>query len=181
MLLVAAVIIVVQMSRKQDAEEREIDFEEIPEDDDLFAEDDDDFLDQDRFDTAYTQEDNELRPFDFSFEDAFPEERFIHYADIHSHNSMAAKFSFVDDADEKATRLYLVVGNLDRFYPDITARVSCGGTFLEINPQAVIEGIGDEFPVEWLDQVKRDVPCSDRRKGSKDNPLVSKCLKVVFG
>ncbi len=74
MLLVAAVIIVVQMSRKQDAEEREIDFEEIPEDDDLFAEDDDDFLDQDRFDTAYTQEDNELRPFDFSFEDAFPEE-----------------------------------------------------------------------------------------------------------
>ncbi|MBR6405412.1 MAG: hypothetical protein IKS18_04360 [Lachnospiraceae bacterium] len=74
MLLVAAVIIVVQMSRKQDAEEREIDFEEIPEDDDLFSEDDDDFLDQDRFDTAYTQEDNELRPFDFSFEDAFPEE-----------------------------------------------------------------------------------------------------------
>ena len=113
--------------------------------------------------------------------DTFPEERYIHYADIHSHNSMAAEFSSVDDADEKATRLYLVVGRLDRFYPDITARVSCGGTFLEIEPADVIDGIGEEFPVEWLDQVKRDAPYSEGRKGSKGNPLVSKCLKVVLG
>ncbi len=71
-LLVAAIIIVVQMSRKQDEEEREIDFEEIPEDDELLVQDE--YMDQDRFDTAYTQEDNDLRPFDISFEDAFPDE-----------------------------------------------------------------------------------------------------------
>lgn len=91
----------------------------------------------------------------FRVEEALPEERYLHYADIHSHNSMAAKFSPIDDADEKATRLYLVVGRLDRFYPQITARVSCGGTFLEIDPASVIEGIGEEFPTEWLDRVER--------------------------
>ena len=84
-----------------------------------------------------------------------PEERYLHYADIHSHNSMAAKFSAIDDADEKATRLYIVVGRLDRFYPDVTARVSCGGTYLPIDPHLVMEGVGEEFPAEWLDQVER--------------------------
>ena len=84
-----------------------------------------------------------------------PEDRYLHYADIHSHNSMAAKFSAIDDADEKATRLYIVVGRLDRFYPDVTARVSCGGTYLPIDPHLVMEGVGEEFPAEWLDQVER--------------------------
>ena len=85
----------------------------------------------------------------------FPEDRYLLYADIHSHNSMAAEFSPVDDADEKATRLYIVAGRLHEFYPHICARVSCGGTFLEIDPGLVIEGIGEEFPMEWLDRVER--------------------------
>ena len=100
---------------------------------------------------------------EFEVEDStFPEERYLHYADIHSHNSMAAKFSSVDDADEMATRLYLVVGRLDKFYPDITARVSCGGTFIEIDPSLVIEDIGEEFPVDWLDKVEHVT--ADERK-----------------
>ena len=89
---------------------------------------------------------------------ALPEERYIHYADIHSHNSMAAKFSYIDDEDERATRLYFVVGHLDRFYPSIAARMSCGGSYQEIDPSLVLEGIGEEFPTEWLDQVER---CGD--------------------
>lgn len=85
---------------------------------------------------------------------ALPEDRYIHYADIHSHNSMAAKFSSTDNEDEKATRLYFVVGHLDQFYPSITARISCGGVFQEIDPSLVLEGVGEEFPHEWLDQVE---------------------------
>ncbi len=61
-------------------------------------------------------------------------------------NSMAAKFSYTDDEDEKATRIYFVVGHLDRFYPTITARMSCGGTYQEIDPSQVLEGVGDDFP-----------------------------------
>ena len=83
-----------------------------------------------------------------------PEERYLHYADIHSHNSMPARFSPVDNHDERATRLYIVLGNLERFYPSITVRASCGGEYVELDPNLVLEGIGEEFPTEWLDQVE---------------------------
>ena len=81
------------------------------------------------------------------------EDRYLHYADIHSHNSMAAMFSATDDWDEQPTGLYIVIGHLDRFYPNISVRVSCGGSFHSIDPSLVLEGIGEEFPLEWIDQV----------------------------
>ncbi len=86
--------------------------------------------------------------------DAPSEKHYLHYADIHSHNSMEAKFSPVDDRDEQATRLYIVLGRLDKFFPDISVRMSCGGTFLELDPATVLESVEDEFPAEWLDKVK---------------------------
>ena len=88
-------------------------------------------------------------------DNTLPEDRYLHYADIHSHNSMTAKFSTTDDADERATRLYIVIGRLDKFYPDISARVSCGGTYLPIDTNLVVESVGGEFPTKWLDQVER--------------------------
>lgn len=91
-----------------------------------------------------------------------PEDRYLLYADVHSHNSMPAKFSPVDDKDEKATRLYVVIGNLNRFFPSVTARVSCGGTYMTIDPHLVMESVGEEFPPDWLDQVER-IPISEAR------------------
>ena len=67
---------------------------------------------------------------------------------------MAAKFSCTDDHDERPTGLYIVIGRLDRFYPDISARISCGGTFHDIDPSLVLENIEEEFPLEWIDQVE---------------------------
>ena len=52
----------------------------------------------------------------------------------------------------------MVIGRLDRFYPQLTARVSCGGTYLEIDPELVAEGVGEEFPAKWLDHVERAEP-----------------------
>ena len=98
-------------------------------------------------------------------DNCLPEERYLHYADIHSHNSMEAKFSAVDDRDEKATRLYIVIGRLNSFYPSVSARISCGGTYLPVAPELVMEGVGEEFPAEWLDKVER-VPV---RKGAAEN------------
>ena len=86
--------------------------------------------------------------------DDLPEERYLHYIDIHSHNSMEAKFSPVDDEDERATRIYIVVGRLDKFFPDITVRMSCGGTYLTLPPGCVLESFGAAFPAEWRTQVK---------------------------
>lgn len=72
------------------------------------------------------------------------EDALIHYADIHSHNSMAAQFSSIDDADEKGDRLYLVMGRLDQYFPEVSARICNGGTFLPIHPSDVLE---DSFPI----------------------------------
>lgn len=81
------------------------------------------------------------------------ETRYIHYADIHSHNSMEAFFSTVDDQDERGTGIYMVLGRLDRFYPDIAVRICCGGSFVDIEPGIVIEGMEEPFPPEWSDHV----------------------------
>ena len=86
--------------------------------------------------------------------DAYPEDRYLHYIDIHSHNSMEAKFSHVDDEDEQATRIYIVVGRLDKFFPDVTVRMSCGGTYLELDPGCVLESLGGVFPQEWRANVE---------------------------
>ena len=57
-------------------------------------------------------------------EDLPDDTRYLYYADIHSHNSMKAVFSAIDDMDERGTRLYLVIGRLDQFFPEISARIS---------------------------------------------------------
>jgi hypothetical protein len=80
-------------------------------------------------------------------------ERYIHFMDIHSHNSMRAFFSHIDDKDEKATRLYTVVGRLDKFFPEIKTRISNGGKYHEIDPGEVFEYITRPFPPKWKDNV----------------------------
>lgn len=87
--------------------------------------------------------------------DTLPESRYLHYADIHSHNSMEARFSSTDDRDEKATRLYIVLGRLDRFFPEISVRMSCGGVFQPLDPATVLESVGEVFPHQWHDNVKK--------------------------
>lgn len=77
------------------------------------------------------------------------ESRYLRYADIHSHNSMEAFFSGVDDADERGTGLYMVLGQLDRFFPEIVTRIACGGSFVEIDPNVVIEGLETPYPPSW--------------------------------
>jgi len=80
-------------------------------------------------------------------------DRFLHVADIHSHNTMAAKFSSTDDDDEKAARIYMVIGRLHQLLPDIAVRVAGGGGFVEIDPASVIEFDGRSFPDQWLKNV----------------------------
>lgn len=86
-------------------------------------------------------------------EDALDDERYVCFADIHSHNSMPAKFSLTDDHDERMTRVYLVIGRLDRYFPEISARISCGGRFLPIPIGQVIEDIPGDFPSHWTQTV----------------------------
>lgn len=88
-------------------------------------------------------------------------ERFVHVMDIHSHNTMKAQFSTIDDDDEKATRIYAVIGRLDKYFPDISVRISVGGKYVPIDPSLVFDEIHIEFPDYWTLQVeasnKKDV------------------------
>lgn len=80
--------------------------------------------------------------------------RYLHVMDVHSHNTMAARFSRTDDLDEQATRLYMVIGRLDRYYPDIRCRFACGGRHVEIPAEDVCERTDVPFAPEWLKAVR---------------------------
>ena len=80
-------------------------------------------------------------------------ERYLHYMDIHSHNTMPARFSSIDDADEKATRVYAVIGRLDNLMPEISVRISNGGKYLSIDPMLVFEQFDCSCPLGWSDRV----------------------------
>lgn len=88
------------------------------------------------------------------------DERYLHVADIHSHNTMSAKFSTTDNEDEKATRLYFVIGRLERYFPEISARISNGGKFHLIDPSVALEGMEASYPGDWHSRVTivRDTP-----------------------
>lgn len=81
------------------------------------------------------------------------EDKFLLVMEIHSHNTMEAVFSSTDDKDERATRLYSVIGRLDKLFPDITTRISVGGKYVEINPSYVFEGVNTSFPEKWNEAV----------------------------
>ena len=106
------------------------------------------------------------------------EKRYIRYADIHSHNNMEAFFSSVDDWDERDTGLYMVLGNLDSFYPDLKARFFCGGTFVPIDPTEIVEGLKSPYPPEW----SRNVSCQrNGRSSSGHKPLCSRTAAAFRG
>lgn len=82
------------------------------------------------------------------------EEKFVLVMEVHSHNTMKAFFSPTDDKDERATRLYTVVGRLDKLFPEIKTRASVGGTFIPVCPADVFEGIAVDFPESWSQAVQ---------------------------
>ena len=94
---------------------------------------------------------------DSVLEEEYPD-HLIHVMDIHSHNTMPAKFSPVDDEDEKPTRLYAVMGMLHRAFPDICVRASCGGHFVQVDPIEVFDTKATNFPHPsiWDEQI--DLP-----------------------
>ena len=88
-------------------------------------------------------------------DDLLDDQRYLHYADLHSHNDMPANFSMTDDRDERANRVYMVMGRLDRYFPELSVRVCNGGHFCAIPPEQVLEPVSEgDFPLEWLERIK---------------------------
>ena len=85
----------------------------------------------------------------------YSSDRYIHYVDIHSHNNMNAFFSKTDNRDEKAARVYAVVGKISGFFPEIKVRIANSRSFVEIDPSVVFESIVSvrNFPEQWKSAV----------------------------
>ncbi|MFC5449166.1 hypothetical protein ACFPOG_12915 [Paenibacillus aestuarii] len=85
--------------------------------------------------------------------------RYVQIMHIHSHNSMEAYFSSIDNDDEKAFMLYGVVGRLNYHQPDMLLRVGCNGEFIALplgyifeNP--ILTPTSISYPKEWDDRVQ---------------------------
>jgi len=83
-------------------------------------------------------------------------ENLIHVMDIHSHNTMRAKFSETDDNDEKVTRLYGVIGRLDKEIPDMELRASNGGKFINLKFNEIFD-IDATYPESWADEINHSI------------------------
>ena len=114
-------------------------------------------------------------------------DRYVHVADIHSHNSMRAFFSGIDDKDELATRVYMVVGRLDQPTPEISARISNGGRFLPIDPSLVVETMPPypvDFPEEWTAAVSvtgaGESSSRHEEMFQMDSGLLDRCMRRFY-
>jgi len=67
-------------------------------------------------------------------------EDFFVVAHIHSHGRLPAFFSATDDADEVRTGLYGVLGRCHEDSPELRFRMSCGGHFRPLAPEALFDG-----------------------------------------
>lgn len=68
------------------------------------------------------------------------ENKWILMMDIHSHGRYPAFFSCVDDSDEKGTRLYMVMGNLDQERVTCVLRAGIAGSYQPLQIEDIFEG-----------------------------------------
>ena len=92
----------------------------------------------------------------YEVDEKFEDPKYIFFFEIHSHGSMGAFFSGVDDADEKSDRFYGVIGKVSQKFPEIKLRLCLGKNKQDVDLEDIFD-ISDEegsFPKEWLDNIK---------------------------
>jgi len=117
----------------------------------------------------------------------YPSSRYVQVVSCHSHDTMGAFFSGVDDADEKADMLYMVLGQLDKPTPEFKIRANLKGkeickleldflfdiTDEDFSKEAPSWRGSDFFPTDWLENVvplKRPIHTISSRFGFPNRP-----------
>ncbi len=95
--------------------------------------------------------------------------------DIHSHNSMPAFFSSIDDEDEQEDRLYGVIGCLHQRLPHLAFRLGVAGRFVELEGRSLFEGpeAAHSWPKQWMENCEY-APFGHHRRAGKQEPEVGK-------
>lgn len=73
--------------------------------------------------------------------------------EIHSHNTMSANFSSIDNQEQKETMLFTVIGNINKYFPEMDVRASCGGKYIKVNPNSVFKSPYMHYPQIWNEKV----------------------------
>ena len=71
--------------------------------------------------------------------DELNDRNIIQFMDIHSHNTMNAFFSRIDDEDECYPGVFGVIGRLDKEIPDVLLRAGLEGCFTTLKFSEVFE------------------------------------------
>lgn len=92
--------------------------------------------------------------------------------EIHSHNTMNAFFSGIDNADEKDDRFYGVIGRVGDYFPQILVRLSVNGMKIDVAVEDIFDIENSDinveaFPPEWLNQVKKQHFLVRKYRGSR--------------
>ncbi|MCE1255784.1 MAG: Mov34/MPN/PAD-1 family protein [Anaerolineae bacterium] len=61
--------------------------------------------------------------------------------ELHSHNTMPARFSSIDDGDETGFKLYAVIGNITGSKIELCVRVGIYGHFCEVPAKLVFQSM----------------------------------------
>jgi len=103
------------------------------------------------------------------------EEKHILVMDIHSHNSMSAFFSGIDDADEKEDRLYGVIGHVNQPIPDLKFRMGMAGRFVNLDGRSLFgpAEAAQPWPQEWLELCCHSYTPRHQNWQSKDSKVGS--------
>lgn len=82
------------------------------------------------------------------------ESRYLLVMDIHSHNSMPAFFSGIDDDDEQEDRLYGVIGCVHQRIPHFEFRMGVAGRFIALDGRRLFDGPSQaqDWPRDWLNR-----------------------------
>jgi proteasome lid subunit RPN8/RPN11 len=88
----------------------------------------------------------------------YPEPRYLDVLHIHSHHTMPAEFSDLDNLNERKYRLYVVVGQMQNPVPDVTVRVGHGGAYVYLPVDYIFDSSElsyrrDDYPKEWENRV----------------------------
>lgn len=88
---------------------------------------------------------------------SYEQQGFVEVLQLHSHNTMEAYFSSVDNRDEKRFLLYGVIGQLDQVEPNMKIRAGLNGHFYNLPIDYVFDEPDlmkvSDYPLAWHKRV----------------------------
>jgi len=108
------------------------------------------------------------------------EARCVLVLEMHSHNTMGAFFSGVDNADEKSDRFFGVVGKLNHHNPEMLFSFVCGGKRVGIACSDIFDDEPEvSFPGDWKSRITKYVVATTKNSYSYEGGFLEEERSTV--